>query len=108
MSTNVSFSMVLYSFNVCQYSYAQTTFLFKFSFISRPKLPANSSRLSKTNILTFSLILLMQEKKALKEDKSKQEEKYMWAVVDGIKEKVSSICSSFKFSQVLAVGVMLY
>ncbi|KAL5560872.1 hypothetical protein UlMin_030619, partial [Ulmus minor] len=27
------------------------------------------------------------EKKALKEDKSKQEEKYMWAVVDDVKEK---------------------
>lgn len=32
----------------------------------------------------------MQEKKALKEEKLKQEEKYMWAVVDGVKEKVSS------------------
>lgn len=30
----------------------------------------------------------MQEKKALKEEKLKQEEKYMWAVVDGVKEKV--------------------
>ncbi|KAL5573892.1 hypothetical protein UlMin_023489 [Ulmus minor] len=30
------------------------------------------------------------EKKALKEDKSKQEEKYMWAVVDDVKEKVSN------------------
>ena len=36
---------------------------------------------------TFCLIL-MQEKKALKEEKAKQEEKYMWAVVDGVKEKV--------------------
>lgn len=29
-----------------------------------------------------------QEKKALKEEKLKQEEKYMWAIVDGVKEKV--------------------
>ncbi|XP_034227264.1 DNA topoisomerase 1 alpha-like isoform X2 [Prunus dulcis] len=28
-----------------------------------------------------------EEKKALKEDKLKEEEKYMWAVVDGVKEK---------------------
>lgn len=34
--------------------------------------------------------LLMQEKKAMKEEKLKQEEKYMWAVVDGVKEKVIS------------------
>lgn len=32
----------------------------------------------------------MQEKKALKEEKLKQEEKYMWAIVDGVKEKVTS------------------
>ncbi|RHN71137.1 putative DNA topoisomerase [Medicago truncatula] len=30
------------------------------------------------------------EKKALKEEKMKQEEKYMWAIVDGVKEKVGS------------------
>ena len=36
----------------------------------------------------------MQEKKALKEEKLKQEEKYMWAIVDGVKEKVAS---SFDF-----------
>jgi DNA topoisomerase I len=30
----------------------------------------------------------LQEKKALKEEKLKHEEKYMWAVVDGKKEKV--------------------
>ena len=30
----------------------------------------------------------MQEKKALKEEKLKQEEKYTWAIVDGVKEKV--------------------
>lgn len=30
----------------------------------------------------------MQEKKAIREEKMKQEEKYMWAVVDGVKEKV--------------------
>lgn len=32
--------------------------------------------------------MFMQEKKALKEEKAKQEEKYMWAIVDGVKEKV--------------------
>ncbi|BBH08694.1 hypothetical protein Prudu_020954 [Prunus dulcis] len=31
-----------------------------------------------------------EEKKALKEDKLKEEEKYMWAVVDGVKEKVGN------------------
>ncbi|GAV87263.1 Topoisom_I domain-containing protein/Topoisom_I_N domain-containing protein/Topo_C_assoc domain-containing protein [Cephalotus follicularis] len=31
-----------------------------------------------------------EEKKALKEEKLKQEEKYMWAIVDGIKEKVGN------------------
>ncbi|KAK4254398.1 hypothetical protein QN277_009785 [Acacia crassicarpa] len=30
------------------------------------------------------------EKKALKEEKAKQEEKYMWAIVDGVKEKVGN------------------
>ncbi|RHN71150.1 putative DNA topoisomerase [Medicago truncatula] len=30
------------------------------------------------------------EKKALKEQKMKQEEKYMWVIVDGVKEKVYS------------------
>ncbi|KEH40981.1 putative DNA topoisomerase [Medicago truncatula] len=30
------------------------------------------------------------EKKALKEEKMKQEEKYMWAIVDGVKEKVGN------------------
>lgn len=35
-----------------------------------------------------------QEKKALKEEKMKQEEKYTWAIVDGVKEKVIS-CSLF-------------
>ena len=39
--------------------------------------------------------MLMQEKKALKEEKLKQEEKYMWAIVDGVKEKVSSVFYSF-------------
>lgn len=37
------------------------------------------------------MFLFMQEKKALKEEKLQQEEKYMWAVVDGVKEKVTSI-----------------
>ncbi|XP_010928876.1 DNA topoisomerase 1 alpha [Elaeis guineensis] len=31
-----------------------------------------------------------EEKKALKEEKMKKEEKYMWAVVDGVKEKVGN------------------
>ncbi|KAK4781512.1 hypothetical protein SAY86_015614 [Trapa natans] len=31
-----------------------------------------------------------EEKNALKEDKLKQEEKYMWAIVDGVKEKVGN------------------
>lgn len=30
----------------------------------------------------------MQEKRILKEEKLKQEEKYMWAVLDGVREKV--------------------
>lgn len=32
----------------------------------------------------------MQEKKALREEKMQQEEKYMWAIVDGVKEKVTA------------------
>ncbi|KAK9089799.1 hypothetical protein Scep_028881 [Stephania cephalantha] len=35
-----------------------------------------------------------EEKKAVKEDKLKQEEKYMWAVVDGVKEKVLRVNAS--------------
>ncbi|URE15837.1 DNA topoisomerase [Musa troglodytarum] len=31
-----------------------------------------------------------EEKKAVKEEKLKQEEKYMWAIVDGVKEKVGN------------------
>lgn len=31
----------------------------------------------------------MQEKKAAREEKLKQEEKYMWAILDGVKEKVN-------------------
>ncbi|KAE9620210.1 hypothetical protein Lal_00019051 [Lupinus albus] len=31
-----------------------------------------------------------EEKKALKEEKMKQEEKFMWAIVDGVKEKVGN------------------
>ncbi|WJX36060.1 DNA topoisomerase 1 beta [Trifolium repens] len=31
-----------------------------------------------------------EEKKALREEKMKQEEKYMWAIVDGVKEKVGN------------------
>lgn len=30
----------------------------------------------------------MQEKRILKEEKLAQEEKYMWAVLDGVREKV--------------------
>ncbi|GAU24961.1 hypothetical protein TSUD_311960 [Trifolium subterraneum] len=32
----------------------------------------------------------LEEKKALREEKIKQEEKYMWAIVDGVKEKVGN------------------
>ena len=32
--------------------------------------------------------LILPEKKALEEEKLKQEEKYKWAVVDGVKEQV--------------------
>lgn len=32
--------------------------------------------------------LFVQEKKTLKEEKMKQEEKFMWAILDGVKEKV--------------------
>lgn len=35
-----------------------------------------------------TLFFLIQEKKALKEEKLNQEEKYMWAILDGVKEKV--------------------
>jgi hypothetical protein len=38
-------------------------------------------------VLTL-LSYFYQEKKALKEEKMKQVEKYMWAIVDGVKEKV--------------------
>jgi len=31
----------------------------------------------------------VQEKKRIKEEKMQVEEKYMWAVIDGVKEKVS-------------------
>ncbi|CAL9013176.1 unnamed protein product [Prunus brigantina] len=34
--------------------------------------------------------LSKEDKKALQEEKLKQEEKYMWAIVDGVKEKVIS------------------
>ncbi|PNY11017.1 DNA topoisomerase 1-like protein [Trifolium pratense] len=33
---------------------------------------------------------LTSEKKALREEKLKQEEKYMWAIIDGVKEKVGN------------------
>lgn len=35
-------------------------------------------------------LMTSEEKKALKEDKLKQEEKYMWAILDGVKEKVGN------------------
>lgn len=35
-------------------------------------------------------LMTTEEKKALKEDKLKQEEKYTWAIVDGVKEKVGN------------------
>lgn len=38
--------------------------------------------------IEIELSLSIEEKKALKEEKLKQEEKYMWAIVDGVKEKV--------------------
>ena len=36
----------------------------------------------------------VQEKKAIKEEKMKQEEKYMWAIVDGVREKVTYFSST--------------
>ena len=38
----------------------------------------------------------MQEKKRVKEEKLKNEEKYMFALVDGVKEQVSAIQSSVR------------
>ena len=38
--------------------------------------------------LVLTILLRSQEKKILKEEKLKLEEKYMWAIVDGVKEKV--------------------
>ncbi|THG08374.1 hypothetical protein TEA_012747 [Camellia sinensis var. sinensis] len=35
-----------------------------------------------------------EEKKALREEKLKQEEKYMWAIVDGLKEKAPMLCGN--------------
>lgn len=45
----------------------------------------------------------MQEKKALKEEKLKQEDKYMWAIVDGVKEKVAI----FTFDSLRTVWVIV-
>lgn len=45
---------------------------------------------------------LLQEKKILKEEKLKLEEKYMWAIVDGVKEKVLS--HSFFFCEKFGRG----
>lgn len=36
------------------------------------------------------LVTLSQEKKRLREEKLKAEDKYMWALVNGVKEKVFS------------------
>lgn len=47
------------------------------------------SRVLFLHMIFMDILLSFQEKKALKEEKMKQEEKYMWAVVDGVKEKVS-------------------
>ncbi|MQL82354.1 hypothetical protein Taro_014828, partial [Colocasia esculenta] len=52
------------------------------------------------------------EKKAAKEEKLKQEEKYMWAVVDGVKEKVHSLIQQNEMkgetvgSRVVRAGVL--
>ena len=56
-------------------------------------------KISPSCCITVMEYLLMQEKKAIKEEKMKQEEKYMWAVVDGVKEKV--ISSLYYFSSLL-------
>lgn len=41
------------------------------------------------NDYSWSMDSFVQEKKAIKEEKMKLEEKYMWAIVDGVKEKVN-------------------
>ena len=43
----------------------------------------------------INLDFCLQEKKALREEKLKQEEKYMWAVVDGVREKVLFLYCDF-------------
>lgn len=48
----------------------------------------NSCLILLFQVLTLLCLLFIQEKKALKEEKTKQEEKYTWAIVDGVKEKV--------------------
>lgn len=47
-----------------------------------------------------------EEKKGLREEKLKQEEKYMWAIVDGVKEKVW-FCLTLAFSIVLLSNMVL-
>ncbi|KAF9612059.1 hypothetical protein IFM89_037978 [Coptis chinensis] len=42
------------------------------------------------NLLPWSISIFLIEKKLMKEEKMKQEEKYMWAIVDGVKEKVGN------------------
>lgn len=49
---------------------------------------------------------ILQEKKALREEKLQQEEKYMWAIVDGVKEKVW-FCLTLAFSIVLLSNMVL-
>lgn len=43
----------------------------------------------------INLDFCSQEKKTLREEKLKQEEKYMWAVVDGVREKVLFLYCDF-------------
>lgn len=48
----------------------------------------NNSILKKQRSTEYVEILNLQDKKSLEEEKLKQEQKYMWVVVDGVKEKV--------------------
>ncbi|RVW38872.1 DNA topoisomerase 1 beta [Vitis vinifera] len=59
----------------------------------------NISSILETEFCEYILacLLLLKEKKALKEEKLKQEDKYMWAVVDGVKEKLFVPCIAHIF-----------
>jgi hypothetical protein len=46
-------------------------------------------------LLCVKRVICLQEKKAVREEKLKHEEKYMWAVVDGVKEKVLFLYCDF-------------